>query len=374
LKVCVLCPDLTHYDFGLIGNARVAHELLTHLAERGPEVFALTNLQAGRHIPPDLDYQTITFPGDGTSRSFALRVLKYLALLRPDVVHGHGGIGMAAILAAVKRLHKIRCVLTVTQLPSPRAPNLAWGGLKEIDVVISLTKYVHNYFRARRLRSWNSVIIPYGLNERFVSVRPEADPLSFVEKGPRLCFWGSGSVTRGFGVLLEAFPRLIKARPELQMVAALRNIESASLSKVHSLWRQGHLHLLVPRALSGLPEARIYPTSVEHIVAKTDVVALPFLVNPCEPPLTIVESMALGMPIVTTDVNSNPELIGTNERGLIVPPNDAQALGTAVLTMLENPRDFAKMASEAKGFITNQFDDVRAASQILGIYQKLSRR
>src|SRR5690606_16438253 len=53
--------------------------------------------------------------------------------------------------------------------------------------------------------------------------------------------------------------------------------------------------------------------------------------------LTLLEAMAVGLPIVTTSVGGNPEIVVDGETGKLVPPRDPDALGTAIIEMLESP-------------------------------------
>jgi len=50
----------------------------------------------------------------------------------------------------------------------------------------------------------------------------------------------------------------------------------------------------------------------------------------------LLEVMSLGVPIVTTDIGGNPELIENEKDGLLVPYDDYDALFKAVKRMLTN--------------------------------------
>jgi len=54
-------------------------------------------------------------------------------------------------------------------------------------------------------------------------------------------------------------------------------------------------------------------------------------------PVTVIEAMALGLPLVSTNVGGLPYLIQQNITGVLVPPNDAEAFIEAVLS-LQNDR------------------------------------
>ena len=52
---------------------------------------------------------------------------------------------------------------------------------------------------------------------------------------------------------------------------------------------------------------------------------------------TLRESLAMETPVVATRAMGNPELVGHEEHGLLVPPRDPEALASAVLRLLANP-------------------------------------
>lgn len=54
-------------------------------------------------------------------------------------------------------------------------------------------------------------------------------------------------------------------------------------------------------------------------------------------PVSVIEAMALGLPVVTTNVGGIPYLIQEDE-ALLVPPNNVEAMTSAVQQLLENPQ------------------------------------
>jgi glycosyltransferase involved in cell wall biosynthesis len=74
-------------------------------------------------------------------------------------------------------------------------------------------------------------------------------------------------------------------------------------------------------------------------------------------PNVLLEAMAMGVPVVATGVSGIPELIRDGINGVLVAPDDAQALADAIARLLRAPALGAPLAHAARATVTQSFDN-----------------
>jgi glycosyltransferase involved in cell wall biosynthesis len=87
-------------------------------------------------------------------------------------------------------------------------------------------------------------------------------------------------------------------------------------------------------------------------------------------PLSVMEAMAAGKPVVSTAVGGVPELV-EDGCGLLVPPRDAQALSKAMSHMLENPSARRSMGEKSARRAVERFDLRVMTEAYEDLYKKL---
>ncbi|MCF4102139.1 glycosyltransferase family 4 protein [Gillisia sp. M10.2A] len=70
-------------------------------------------------------------------------------------------------------------------------------------------------------------------------------------------------------------------------------------------------------------------------------------------PISVIEAMALGLVIVSTDVGGMHHLIEDKREGFLVPSRDEAAMTAAIIKILETPALGAQMASQARAKVEN---------------------
>ena len=70
----------------------------------------------------------------------------------------------------------------------------------------------------------------------------------------------------------------------------------------------------------------------------------------------ILEAMACGLPIVTTDVPGCKEPVSHDINGKIVPPRDVSSLSDAMIYFIDNPTEIPKMGQQSREIVEKKYD------------------
>jgi colanic acid/amylovoran biosynthesis glycosyltransferase len=90
-------------------------------------------------------------------------------------------------------------------------------------------------------------------------------------------------------------------------------------------------------------------------------------------PVTLMEAMASGLPVVSTRHSGIPELVEHGVSGLLVPERDVDALASALLTLAESPMLARRLAVQARATIERGFEYRALNDRLVEMYRALLR-
>jgi glycosyltransferase involved in cell wall biosynthesis len=140
-------------------------------------------------------------------------------------------------------------------------------------------------------------------------------------------FTGSPSSIRGFNLVLDAFKKLGRGDARLKIMA-----RGGDGSTHRSIQRQAdRLHIINRVAIStGWASA----DDLRQAIWEADAVLLPFVLVPSELPVTVLEVIACGRPVIVSDIDGLPE--AGEGCALVVEQGDVNSLSAAMQTFCEN--------------------------------------
>jgi len=112
---------------------------------------------------------------------------------------------------------------------------------------------------------------------------------------------------------------------------------------------------------------------VRDTLAFADVVVLPSSYREGIP-RSLLEAMAVGRPIITTDSPGCRDLVVPGRTGYLVEPRDAAGLADAFVQCARNADALALMGTYARQFVVEHFDEAIVISRTLALYEGLVAR
>jgi glycosyltransferase involved in cell wall biosynthesis len=85
----------------------------------------------------------------------------------------------------------------------------------------------------------------------------------------------------------------------------------------------------------------------------------------------IIEAMAASLPVVATDVGGNAEAVKDGVSGIIVPPEDPEALAAAITRLLSNPTQASARGAAGEVLVAENFTTEAMMSRIADTYKIL---
>ncbi|HHT25635.1 MAG TPA: glycosyltransferase family 4 protein [Firmicutes bacterium] len=326
----------------------------------------------------DLPVSYIPLPiADRLSPPADLRVLGALyRLMRQgdyDLAHTHGL--KAALLATLAyRATKVPLVITLhNRLPEPRRKSLRiltnavlrWVLKTATHVVVVSQAQADEILRRRLLASQRLSVIPNGISpDAFTAHAVDAD-----------------RVRQSWGIPPDGLLILMVGR----MIAA-KGVEDL-LTAAQVLVRQGNYYFALAGAgpdLAGFRQVaqetglteRVrflgYRDDIATLLQCADIFVLPSYSEGM--PLTVLEAMAAGKPIVATRVGGIPELIEHDVTGVLVEPRQPRILAAALHHLAQDPARRERLSRAAKTHVTTHFTDTEMVRRLLLVYQQLLAR
>lgn len=161
--------------------------------------------------------------------------------------------------------------------------------------------------------------IPNGVGPEFFHRRTWSDT-----REPQLLFVGTWIDHKGIYALAEAFERLLALAPGIRLTIAGCAENEQTVRRYFSAAAQGSINVRPFISRAEMPE----------LYAQHDIFVLPSLVEGM--PLVLLEAMASGLAVVTTESSGMTDLVEDGHDGLLTIPGDADSLAVALSTLYGN--------------------------------------
>ncbi len=331
-------------------------ELTDRLREAGVAVSPIPSMQRDVRLSSDL-------------KVFG-ELSRILKEFKPDVVHGNSS-KAGALTALVARLHGVRRVVFTAHGWAFNENRPVWqkiliGGVHYATIILSdvticnseATKRDTRYmpFVASKLRVVHHGVHPFALRTRAdarTTLAPDFSAHTWVGVIAEL------HPVKGLDVLIQAIEHVLPDYADLGLVIIGEGEERGYLE--HLLKIQGvRSRTILIGHVQNAPE---YLSAFDIFVLPSRSESLGYV---------LLEAGFAGLPCVATNVGGIPEIIENNVTGILVPPNNPEALTTGIETLLKDEVVRARMAKALKERVETQFTPERMVHQTFALYEKNS--
>ena len=268
---------------------------------------------------------------------------------KPDVVYVNNITGAAAALAA--RWHGIPCVWHLRELfqdVGGEVTDPPLGGRSVVrlalnrlaDHIVAVSDAVRRNIVGDRTRPPVTVVPNAAFTEFFHERRTPEECrrlLGLPPAEPIIGMPGTLRPMKGHAFFLDA-ARLANARHPECHFAITGSGQPAYRAQLEA-------------SIAGAPlAARVHflgtVTDMAAFYRACDVICVPSRSDPC--PRAVIEPLAIGTPVIGSDVGGISETLDNGRTGLLVPYGDAPALGAAFLRLLDSPDERARLSAAAR--------------------------
>ncbi len=182
------------------------------------------------------------------------------------------------------------------------------------------------------------------------------------DASPILGSIGSFEPRKGHPVLFEALSELVKtALPDVHLMMVGDGPDETILKDMAK-------NLGLERNISFFP----FTDEPNIIYERLDMTVLPSL-NKEGLPNVLLESLSMGVPVVSSNIGGIPEIVVDGDTGFLVEPGNISALAEAIRKIWSNRDKYEEMQVSARNLILNQFDKRTQFERFISHFHNLSK-
>ncbi|HEU4928899.1 MAG TPA: glycosyltransferase family 4 protein, partial [Candidatus Krumholzibacteria bacterium] len=172
---------------------------------------------------------------------------------------------------------------------------------------------------------------------------------------------GSLKPIKGVDVLLHAMAPLVRKQPRLRLVVVGDGPDRSALeSLARELSMADRVSFLGLRA------------DVDVVLRAADALVLPSRTEAL--PTVLLEAMASGLPVVATRVGGVPEIVEEGRSGLMVPPEDASALGSVLARVATDATLRRSLGERGRAVVESRFRVETMCENRMAYFEELLAR
>lgn len=298
------------------------------------------------------------------------RMRKYIRRNGIRVVHSGGVLANVIARLACRGLHV--CVVTTVQVEAGAAA-LDGGGRRGVwvrralergtrgrtDRFVAVSEAIASQLVADGVPSGHVVVAHNGVRAGEVRAQASGDlPQSLTGAGPLVACVARLEPVKGVDVFVRAAALVARSHPDARLAVIGDGSQRAALEAL--------------AGESGVAERLVFAGNLSPVapaIAAADVLVVPSRSEGL--PMVVLEAMALGKPVVASEVGGIPEAVEDGVTGLLVPPDDPAALADAIGELLDDPARADVMGAAGSARVIDHFSLDDQLARYLAVFRSL---
>ncbi len=297
-----------------------------------------------------------------TFRAFKKAIREY----RPDIINTHSSrdswLATLASRASVKRTVVIRTRHISTPVSTSLTSSLIYRVLP--DMIVTTAEAIKDRLvRVNRVDPAMVVSIPTGVDLSIYDPSMETadlrEELSLPPGTPLVAMVAVLRSWKGHDYFLDAAAKVSRSFPEARFLVVGDGPRRESITA-----------LIAEKGLENTVLMLGHRNDVPSLLTSFDVFVQPSYANEGIPQ-SVIQAMAMEVPVVATALEPFKELVTDGETGLLVPAKDSGALAAGIERLLADPELGRRLAGAARGRVLERFTIDRMLDDTESLYKRL---
>jgi len=339
MRVC-FCFSNFHLAH-ITGQAGLMMQLIQKTKNHSSHVFVISNdLRSEQFTKDGIDYYLIKGLGDfKTYFSNFLQIVHFIKKIKPDVIHVNGILMTIYIwiITCFLRIPFFSLVSETIDNINPLYQNFYYLASKSCKYIFVTSNFLKKQLLEIGVEKKKIKVVRIGLDEKYqINYRKSTENYDTF-------YFGDSTRDRGFDYVVG----LAQELKNLKFLISIRYQYQDCKSELETAKQLSNVKLMF------YP----YKESLQSLITQSKLVVLPYRWMLIRPPISLLESMALGKCVITSKMAVNEEVIQNNKNGILSDFTNLDQVASQITYLINNRTVLQRMGERAKKTIKTMYSD-----------------
>lgn len=331
--------------------------------------FRECNIKTEQFQSNNIEFHFVLIKGKYASIKYFIEyTLKTIFLIRKlnqtdriDIIHGHSGhpalgftTALSGLFTGIPTVHTFYCPVN----PNDSLIIIYRFFISRIKTIVAISENVKTSLIKAGIPDEKIVIIPVVIDfsenkwkANRISIRSQ---LNIIENEFVILYLGNLTTTKGIDNVLKAINKVKEKKYRFKLISGIELSHTGNDKRKKEIFEMVSEFNLKDYIIElGLIQ------NVSDIINASDIIVAPFqhTFDVADYPLTVLEGMAVGIPVITTGVGGIPEVIVNKKTGFLVNYEDYNDLAEKIMYLIKESSIRKEIGKNASIFVREKFSE-----------------